>query len=191
MRAVVQRCNGAWVAVDGSRVGGFEGPGLTVLVGVARTDTEQQARKLAAKVWGLRLFEADRLRLFQADGASGHGPFPVEPSGAIRERSVTKSERSAPDPRAAPAETGPRELSASDLGLPLLVISQFTLYGRTTKGRRPTWEDAAPGPEAEPLVDAVVAELRRLQADVSTGIFGADMSVHLTNDGPFTVLLEV
>lgn len=86
---------------------------------------------------------------------------------------------------------GPREVSAADLGLPILVISQFTLYGRTDKGRRPTWEDAAPGPIAEPLVAAVAEQLRAAGADVSTGSFGADMRVSLTNDGPFTVLLDV
>lgn len=83
-----------------------------------------------------------------------------------------------------------RELSASDLGLPLLVISQFTLYGDTRKGRRPTWDAAAPRPVAEPLVDQVVAALRDLGARVQTGRFGADMAVRLTNDGPFTILLE-
>lgn len=84
-----------------------------------------------------------------------------------------------------------REVSASDLGLPVLVISQFTLYGDTRKGRRPTWDAAAPGPVAEPLVDAVVARLRERGAQVSTGVFGADMKVGLVNDGPITILLEV
>ncbi|MER5637411.1 D-aminoacyl-tRNA deacylase [Kitasatospora sp. NPDC002227] len=83
------------------------------------------------------------------------------------------------------------ELSCSDFGGPLLVISQFTLYGDARKGRRPTWNAAAPGPVAEPLVEAVVAELRALGAKVETGRFGADMKVALVNDGPFTVLLEV
>jgi len=84
-----------------------------------------------------------------------------------------------------------REVSASDLGLPLLVISQFTLYGETRKGRRPTWDAAAPRPVAEPLVEAVVARLRDRGAEVATGIFGADMQVTFTNDGPITILLEV
>ncbi|MEU3494688.1 D-aminoacyl-tRNA deacylase [Kitasatospora cineracea] len=86
---------------------------------------------------------------------------------------------------------GSPEQSCSELGAPLLVISQFTLYGDARKGRRPTWNAAAPGPVAEPLVDAVVAELRTLGAKVETGRFGADMQVSLVNDGPFTVLLEV
>lgn len=89
-----------------------------------------------------------------------------------------------------PDGTGP-ERSCSDLGAPLLVISQFTLYGDARKGRRPTWQAAAPGPVAEPLVDELVARLRALGAEVATGRFGAPMRVSMTNDGPFTVLLEV
>jgi D-tyrosyl-tRNA(Tyr) deacylase len=84
-----------------------------------------------------------------------------------------------------------REMSASDLGLPIMVISQFTLYADTRKGRRPTWDAAAPGPVAEPLVELVVSRLRERGADVSTGLFGADMQVSLTNDGPVTVQLDV
>ncbi|GAA4682028.1 D-aminoacyl-tRNA deacylase [Streptomyces youssoufiensis] len=83
------------------------------------------------------------------------------------------------------------EKSCSDTGAPLLVISQFTLYGDARKGRRPTWNAAAPGEVAEPLVDEVIAALRQLGAHVETGRFGADMKVSLTNDGPFTVLVEV
>jgi D-aminoacyl-tRNA deacylase len=82
------------------------------------------------------------------------------------------------------------EKSCSDLGAPLLVVSQFTLYAETAKGRRPTWNQAAPGPVAEPLVEAVVAELRTLGAHVETGAFGADMKVSLINDGPVTIILE-
>ena len=82
-------------------------------------------------------------------------------------------------------------VSAADLGLAVLVVSQFTLYADTRKGRRPSWQDAAPGEVAEPLVDEVVAELHRRGATVATGRFGARMRVGLTNDGPFTVLLEM
>ena len=82
------------------------------------------------------------------------------------------------------------EQSASDLGLPLLVISQFTLYGETRKGRRPTWDAAAPGPIAEPLVDAFAQALRDAGARVETGRFGADMQVTFTNDGPITIILD-
>ncbi|AZM46850.1 D-tyrosyl-tRNA(Tyr) deacylase [Streptomyces sp. WAC 06738] len=83
------------------------------------------------------------------------------------------------------------EKSCSDVSAPLLVISQFTLYGDPRKGRRPTWQAAAPGEVAEPLVEEVVAQLRALGAQVETGAFGAKMRVTLTNDGPFTVLVEV
>ncbi|REH51870.1 D-tyrosyl-tRNA(Tyr) deacylase [Kutzneria buriramensis] len=83
------------------------------------------------------------------------------------------------------------EQSCASTGAPLLVVSQFTLYGDTRKGRRPTWTKAAPGPVAEPLVEAVVAALRARGATVATGRFGADMAVESVNDGPFTVLVEV
>ena len=83
------------------------------------------------------------------------------------------------------------EQSCAGTGAPLLVVSQFTLYGDTRKGRRPTWTKAAPGPVAEPLVDAVVDALRARGANVATGRFGADMAVESVNDGPFTVLVEV
>ena len=141
MKAVVQRVTRASVTVDGQIVGEITEPGLTVLVGVTHDDTTDQAAKLAAKLWGLRVLDDER--------------------------------------------------SCSDLQAPLLVISQFTLYGDTRKGRRPTWLAAAPGPVAEPLVAAVVEELRRLGAKVETGIFGADMQVTLVNDGPITLILEV
>lgn len=82
------------------------------------------------------------------------------------------------------------ERSVADIGAPVLVVSQFTLYGDARKGRRPTWNQAAPGPVAEPLVDAVVAALRERGLTVETGRFGADMQVELVNDGPVTILLE-
>jgi D-aminoacyl-tRNA deacylase len=140
---VVQRVSRASVSVDGEVVGAIDEPGLVVLVGVTHDDTPAHAAKLAAKLWGLRLFG------------------------------------------------GTPEASCSDLGAPLLVISQFTLYGDTRKGRRPSWLAAAPGPVAEPIVEEVVAALRRLGARVATGRFGADMKVSLTNDGPVTLILEL
>ena len=82
------------------------------------------------------------------------------------------------------------EASALDAGAPVIVVSQFTLYADTRKGRRPTWNQAAPGPVAEPLVDAVVAALREGGLKVGTGVFGAHMDLTLTNDGPMTILLE-
>ena len=141
MRAVAQRVSSASVSVDGGVIGAIDGPGLLVLVGVTHDDTPEKARKLAAKLWGLRVLDGEK--------------------------------------------------SCSDLGAPLLVISQFTLYADTSKGRRPSWNNAAPGPVAEPLVEAVVAELRALGARVETGKFGADMKVALVNDGPITIIIEL
>jgi len=138
---VVQRVTQASVTVDGQTVGAISEPGLLVLVGVTHDDTAEQAAKLAAKLWGLRILEGEK--------------------------------------------------SCSDVSAPLLVISQFTLYADTRKGRRPTWQAAAPGPVAEPLVDAVVSSLRELGASVQTGVFGADMKVSLVNDGPVTIILEL
>ena len=82
------------------------------------------------------------------------------------------------------------EKSASDLDAPILVVSQFTLYGDARKGRRPTWQAAAPGPISEPVYAELCGELERLGASVSRGNFGADMLVSLENDGPVTMLLE-
>jgi D-aminoacyl-tRNA deacylase len=141
VKAVIQRAAEASVQVDGVTVGEIEAPGLCVLVGVTHTDTVATARRLAEKLWTLRVL---------AD-----------------------------------------EKSCADLGAPLLLVSQFTLYGDARKGRRPSWTAAAPGPVAEPLFDEVVSALRGLGATVATGVFGADMKVRLVNDGPFTVLLEV
>ena len=83
------------------------------------------------------------------------------------------------------------ERSASDVGAPVLVVSQFTLYGDARKGRRPTWSAAAPGELSEPLYELVCAELEALGAEVARGRFGADMQVALVNDGPVTLVLDV
>jgi len=82
------------------------------------------------------------------------------------------------------------EKSVSDLSAPVIVVSQFTLYADVKKGRRPSWNGAAPGPVAEPLVDQVVAALRARGLEVGTGVFGANMQVELVNDGPVTILVE-
>jgi D-tyrosyl-tRNA(Tyr) deacylase len=145
VRAVVQRVTEASVTVDGDVVGEI-GPGLCVLVGITHDDDEAGARKLADKLWNLRILD-------DADGVMN--------------------------------------VSAADVGASILVISQFTLFGDTRKGRRPSWIAAAPPEQAELLVEAVVVALRDLGAEVETGRFGADMQVALVNDGPVTLLIEI
>lgn len=145
MRAVVQRVAEARVTVDGEVVGEI-GPGLCVLVGVTHTDDHATARRLAAKVWHLRVFDD---------------------------------------------EVGVMNRPVAAVGGAVLVVSQFTLYGDTSRGRRPSWVAAAPPEQAEPLVRAVCEELAALGARVATGRFGATMQVALVNDGPVTLILEV
>ena len=145
MRALVQRVSRASVRVDGAVVGEI-GVGLCVLVGVTHDDTDADARKLADKVWNLRVF---------------------------------------------PDADGMMNLSLADAGGETLVVSQFTLYGDTARGRRPSWVAAARPELAEPLVDVFAAALRDLGASVAAGVFGADMQVELVNDGPVTLMLEV
>jgi len=131
--------------VEGEVVGAV-GPGLCALVGVTHDDGPDQARKLAAKVAKLRVFDDDE---------------------GVMNRSVL------------------------DVGREVLVVSQFTLYGSTAKGNRPSYIDAARPEHAEPLVDEVVAALRGLGLTVATGRFRTEMAVALVNDGPVTLLLEV
>jgi D-aminoacyl-tRNA deacylase len=88
-------------------------------------------------------------------------------------------------------DAGVMNRSVRETGREILVVSQFTLYGDTSRGRRPSWIAAAPPEQAEPLVDAVVGELRALGATVATGAFGADMQLALVNDGPVTLIVEV
>lgn len=135
------------VGEDGTReLSGEIGMGLCALVGVTHADGDIEARKLAAKIWTLRVMPDDE---------------------GVMNRAVAES-------------TGA-----------VLVVSQFTLYGNTDRGRRPSWIDAARPEHAEPLVTLVVEELRRLGATVATGRFRTDMEVALVNDGPVTLLLEV
>jgi D-tyrosyl-tRNA(Tyr) deacylase len=130
----------------GDQTVGAIATGLLVLVGVTHGDGEEQARKLAAKVWGLRVFSDE---------------------DSVMNRSV------------------------ADAGGEVLVVSQFTLYGDTSRGRRPSWIDAAPPGVAAPLVEAVAAHLTELGAAVATGRFGAHMSVELVNDGPVTLIIDL
>ncbi|MED5816203.1 D-aminoacyl-tRNA deacylase [Mycolicibacterium sp. 050232] len=143
MRVLVQRVTSAGVAVDGEVVGAIEPnpQGLVALVGATHGDDAAKARRMAEKLWQLRILDGEK--------------------------------------------------SASDVAAPILVISQFTLYANTDKGRRPSWNAAAPGPVAEPLVAAFADALKELGAVVQTGVFGAHMQVELVNDGPVTVLLEL
>ena len=130
----------------GDETVGSIGPGLCVLVGVTHDDGADHARKLAEKIWHLRVMDD---------------------------------------------EAGVMNRSVADTTHQVLVVSQFTLYGDTSAGRRPSWIAAARPEHAEPLVDAVVGELRRLGATVATGRFRASMQVTLTNDGPVTVIVEL
>ena len=122
-------------------------------------------------------------------GEIGHGLLSLV--GAGREDDADRARalaRKIHELRVFPTDDGAR--SASDLGLPVLVVSQFTLYADTRKGRRPSWDAAAPAEVAEPLVDEVVAELSRRGASVATGVFRASMQVSSVNLGPMTLLLE-
>lgn len=143
MRVLVQRVSSAAVSVDGRVVGAIrpDRQGLLAFVGVTHSDDADTARRLAEKLWNLRILADER--------------------------------------------------SAADVSAPILVISQFTLYADTAKGRRPSWNAAAPGAVAEPLVTAFAEALRGLGARVETGVFGANMQVELVNDGPVTVFIEV
>lgn len=145
MRGVVQRVVRASVTSEGVEVGAI-GPGLCVLVGVTHTDTGAQAKKLATKLWHLRIFDD---------------------------------------------EAGVMNRSVADTTGALLVVSQFTLYGDTSAGRRPSWINAARPEVAEPLVDRVVTELRALGATVEIGRFRTNMLITLVNDGPVTVIVDV
>jgi D-aminoacyl-tRNA deacylase len=145
MRALVQRVRRASVTV-GDEVVGAIGRGLCVLVGVTHTDDLAVAKKVATKIWNLRLFD-------DANGVPN--------------------------------------LSVAETSGEVLIVSQFTLYGDTSAGRRPSWIAAARPEHAEPLIEAVVAELRTLGATVATGRFRTDMAVEFVNYGPFTVMIEV
>jgi D-tyrosyl-tRNA(Tyr) deacylase len=144
MRALVQRVTEARVRVEGDVVGEI-GPGLCSLVGVTHDDTEDAARKLAEKVWHLRVFD-------DADGVTN--------------------------------------LPLSATGGGVLVVSQFTLYGDTRRGRRPSWAAAAAPEQAQGLVEVFAQHLRDLGAPVATGQFAARMQVEMINDGPVTLLIE-
>ncbi|MBF0687347.1 MAG: D-tyrosyl-tRNA(Tyr) deacylase [Cellulomonas sp.] len=135
----------------------------------------QRVTRAAVRVDGEVVGAIDRPGLLALVGVTpGDGPAQVElVARKIAELRILRDER-----------------SAVDVGAPVLVVSQFTLYADVRKGRRPTWNAAAPGAVAEPLVDDVVAALRARGLEVATGRFGADMAVELVNDGPVTILIE-
>jgi D-aminoacyl-tRNA deacylase len=145
----------------------------------------QRVSRASVRVGGELVGEIDRPGLLALVGAT-HDDIPAQAVRLANKIAGLRILRHPDGPQA-----GPDECSAVDVGAPVLVVSQFTLYGDTRKGRRPSWIAAAPGPVAEPLVDAVVAALRACGLDVATGRFGADMAVELVNDGPVTLILEV
>jgi D-aminoacyl-tRNA deacylase len=144
MRAVCQRVSEARVLVDGAVVGQI-GPGLCVLLGVARGDAVDAGLALAGKIARLRVF---------------------------------------------PDDAGRFDRSLLDVGGGALVVSQFTLLADTAKGNRPSFTEAAPPEEAEPMYDRFCAELRALGVQVEQGVFGAKMAVELVNDGPVTIVMD-
>jgi len=138
-----------------------------------------------------RAFDA---RVSVAEGVLGefHGAGLVVLVGVTHTDDVATANKLADKVHQLRIFSGPEsEVSARDLDLPILVISPFTLYADTKKGRRPTWDAAAPGHISEPIVDEFVSALRATGARVETGKFGADMKVAFTNDGPITILLEL
>lgn len=166
MRAVLQRVSSATVRVEGEVVGQI-GSGVLALVAVTHEDTEQDVATMARKIADVRILADDT-------SLSDHI---TQTSDDITQTSdhVTQTKDDVTQTKDAPAA---------------LIVSQFTLYGTTKKGRRPSWSAAAPGPVAEPMVDAVAAAVRARGIEVATGVFGAQMAVELVNDGPFTLIVD-
>jgi D-tyrosyl-tRNA(Tyr) deacylase len=168
---VVQRVSCAAVTVAGERIAGI-GAGLLVLAGVGRDDSHEAARRLAAKVAGLRIFGDDKVGVPLGQGRGG------VPLGQ-RRGGVPLGQR-----------RGRMNRSVTDVGGDVLVVSQFTLYADTRKGYRPSFVDAARPEVAVGVLEAFVAGLRSEGLQVAEGRFGAHMEVSLVNDGPVTILLE-
>ena len=144
MRVVLQRVSSASVKIDGETTGEI-GPGLVLLLGIAKDDAPEDVEYVVNKCAGLRIFGDDQ---------------------------------------------GKMNRSLHDVGGEVLAISQFTLFGDTRKGRRPSFESAAPPEHAEPLYELAVKRLREQGIRVATGRFGAYMEVSLVNDGPVTLTIE-
>ncbi len=144
MRAVIQRVREAHVVVENAVVGAI-GPGLLVFLAVTHTDSAAEARRLADKIIGLRIF---------------------------------------------PDQAGRFDRALAEVGGGLLVVSQFTLYGDTRKGRRPSFTASAQPEHAAPLIDVFVQQAQAAAIPTACGVFGAQMDVHLLNDGPVTLILD-
>jgi D-tyrosyl-tRNA(Tyr) deacylase len=136
----------------------------------------QRVSRAAVLVEGETVGEIDRPGLVALIGVT-HGDGPEQVAAMARKISELRILRD--------------ERSVLDVGAPVLVVSQFTLYADTRKGRRPSWNGAAPGEVAEPVVDAVVHALRERGVEVATGRFGAMMEVSLVGDGPVTLVVDV
>lgn len=145
MRVILQRVTASCVFVNGQVIGAI-GRGLTLLVGITKTDTESELDWMARKCLSLRLFSSEESDRWQA--------------------------------------------SVQDIQGEILVVSQFTLYGDCRKGRKPSFDQAAPPLVAQPLFDQFVAKLKASGLTIATGQFGADMAVDIHNDGPVTLILE-
>lgn len=200
MRAVVTRVLSARVLVDGEVVGGLARPGVLALVGVSTKDAEKDAAYIARKIAELRILPASYAagsgtgtgtglagsKALPGGGVGSTEPCPDAVAGS--EDRVTLAGQSSPadGPAAEPEE----DVSALDVGAPVLVVSQFTLHGATRKGRRPSWSAAARGDLAEPMVERVKDLLRGHGLHVESGRFGAMMQVESVNDGPFTLILD-
>ncbi|HQO41106.1 MAG TPA: D-aminoacyl-tRNA deacylase [Spirochaetota bacterium] len=144
MRAVVQRVKEAFVSIDG-RLVASTGPGLLVLIGFHKDDTEKDSDYIISKITSLRIFGDSE---------------------------------------------GNMNLSVSDTGGGILVVSQFTLYGDARRGRRPSFSDAMPPTEAAIFYDAFIKKFRSEYGKIESGVFGADMDVSLVNAGPVTIMLD-
>ena len=173
MKAVLQRVSRARVVVNGATVGQI-GAGLLVLLCAERGDADAQADKLLAKILKLRIF---------SDGPSAGPPQAgPAPSGGSAAHAVASVGAYKP---------GRMNLSVADLQGGLLVVSQFTLAADVSGGNRPSFKDAAPSEEGRRLYDYFVARARSMHPLVETGEFGADMQLHLVNDGPVTISLHI
>lgn len=188
MRAVLTRVSSASVTVDGEVVGAIDCPhtgGLLALVGISREDVEdfETVGKTAEEAGDEEGTEKGTEEGTQAPAraAKPGEHFPPKLAAKIDKMADKISQLRILD----------GEVSLADVGAPVLIVSQFTLYGRTAKGRRPSWSDAAPGELAEPVIGGIVKQLQKAGIAVQQGRFGAMMQVASVNEGPFTVLVEV